>query len=458
VSEAFKTCPICGASNHRNATLCWNCGTSLSGVDAQTSAPKSQQQPSSSRYDFRCGETDLYEGDLYAVGQRYLYGCFGVLIVLMVIGLGMVVTPSALSAVGDLLTDDSTAEPTAIQQIVRPTVTPGTPTNTPGPPTPTSTSTPTITPTREPCIQRVQAGDLMYDVVARCGHLSFDVFDEVVEINDLDNAGTIFEGQELVIPWPTPTPDPNAQAPPTPEPGADADTGSSIAGAPAPTGDVDVFELEDEELEEFFAIASPTLPPGIQWHVVAQGQTMIEIIALYDASVRTLSDLNPEMSFNQCDMGMTYGGDRCNVMVFQGQQIRVPVPTPTPTLSPTPSGSETRTPTPTATFNAPSALSPPDRALFRRNELVTLRWIPSGTLGPNETYRVIVEDRTAGVLYTADTVDTSMVIPDDWQGTGPEPARHDYAWRVEVINLDRPDAPLFVTETLTFAWETTDDS
>ena len=124
-----------------------------------------------------------------------------------------------------------------------------------------------------------------------------------------------------------------------------------------------------------------------------------------------LSQLNPEVTFSQCDYGNPAGGPECTVLIYAGQQIRVPAPTPTPTLSPTLSGSETATPTLTATFNAPSALSPADRALFMKNEFITLRWVASGTLSEGQTYRVRVEDMTAGKVYSADTTDLVFHSP-----------------------------------------------
>ncbi len=470
MSESIKVCPICSASNHRNAAICWNCGTSLASVETEDQKDDSTagSRPGHEGYRFQHGETDLYEDSLYKIGQRYLFGCFGLLVALLVIGLGLIIGPPAIDGGQDILAGDGEADttPTPRLQLAQPTVTLGPPTNTPTI-TVLPTSTPTIVPTRTPCMQTVQQGDNMFNLVSRCGHQSFDVFDEVVEINDLPDAGTIIEGQVLEIPWPTPTPNPNPPTPLPEQPGADAQGESSVDSVAMAQGDTeptpDVFELEDDELEEFFEIPTATLPPGVQFHVIGPGETLISIIAQYEASVEVLSQLNPEISFNQCDMGMTFGGERCNVMVFQGQQIRVPAALPTATLSPTPSGSETATPTPTATFNAPVSQNPPDRAFFRRDELITLRWVPSGTLGPDDVYRVTVEDRTAGIVYTAETINTSFVIPEAWQGLSeaddPDDEdttsdRHEYAWVISVVNQNDEDNPTYRTETLTFTWET----
>jgi hypothetical protein len=139
------------------------------------------------------------------------------------------------------------------------------------------------------------------------------------------------------------------------------------------------------------------------------------------------------------------------VNLYEGQRIRVPAPTSTPTLSPTPSGSETPTPTPTPTFNAPNAKSPGNRALFQRREIVTLRWTASGTLGPDQVYRIEVEDVTSGVRYVADTIEQLFIIPDAWQGQDGQ--RHEFSWSVSVIDEDRPGEPFYTTEPRTFTWE-----
>jgi hypothetical protein len=161
--------------------------------------------------------------------------------------------------------------------------------------------------------------------------------------------------------------------------------------------------------------------------------------------------LNPQIPFSQCDFQYDSGGGRCTVLLQVGQQIRVPVPLPTATLSPTLSGSETPTFTPTPTYNAPSALSPGNRAMFGRDDLVTLRWVASGSLSAGEAYRITVENITTGSVYTADTSELFYIIPGDWQGR--DARRHQYRWTVSVIRLDEPDNPTFTTEARLFTWE-----
>ena len=444
MAESYKICPICNASNPGGATVCGNCGTTLSGVEIYSTPRKATIKTPGKNYEFRYGETDLYEGELYAQGQRYLYGCFGILTALMVFGLVMVIGPSALDALSNIkISGGDAATETPLPPVIRPTVTVG-------PPTPTRTLSPTPAPTLtpvptpEPCIQTVGAGEGLFAVVARCGHRSMDVIDLVVEMNNLANANAAVEGQQIIVPYPTSE---NPTAVPTQDQSSSAlPTGESVAMI----SDNSAF---DESFDpEFFPTA--TLPPGIGWHTVQTGEDMISIIAQYDASVQVLSELNPELTFSQCEFGIPFGGERCSVLLIAGNQIRVPIPLPTATLSPTPSGSETPTPTATPTFNAPTISNPASGTFFRRDELITLRWIPSGTLSSTETYRVIVEDRTAQIIYTADTQNTSFIIPAEWQGTDSEEnPRHEFAWRVSIIDINAPDAPLFTTPIATFTWE-----
>ncbi len=442
MSESYKICPICGASNHRNAVRCLNCGAVLTHVE--TAKANSPQQANKLKYDYRYGETDLYEGNLKRTGQYYLAGVIVFLALFMCGGLALLLGPRFFSSMPAIAlpgieadADTNTPRPT----LDLPTVTTGPPTSSPTA-SATPSPTPTMTPTREPCYQDVQSGDTLYSVVARCGYNEFEsIFPIVQEINGITDPALVVLGQRIEIPWPTETPDPSTL--PTAEGTGEASTGSDV-----------VVSDNESPLEATFDplfIPTATLQPGIQFHTVIEGDSITSIIIQYSANVEALSQLNPEIEFPQCDFGQTFGGPRCAPLLSQGQQIRVPAPTPTPTLSPTPSGNETPTPMPTPTFNAPSVLSPDNRALFRRDQLITLRWLGSGTLGEGQSYRLQVEDTTAGIVYSVDTLSNSFIVPEDWQGQAIE--RHIYTWTVSVIDLDTPDTLYFTTEVRSFTWE-----
>jgi len=428
--ESYKTCPICKTANPANASFCMTCGTPLT-TDMTGNLPRTTT--STSDYEYQYAETDLMERSLHPTGRRYLLGAFVFLLVMMLVGILIIFAPGLLRNAQETLSQ-IISEPTLTPSITfnHPTVTLGPPTRTPTI-TPLPTDTPTFTPTREPCMQTVQTGDLLWDVVVRCGHYSDAVFAQVIEINSLKDAGTIFAGQILEIPWPTPTIDPSI---------------------PTATLDPEV-EVETQNIafdQAFFP--TPTLLPGVQLHQVIAGENIITIALQYKATIEILSQLNPEVTFSQCDFGLDLGGERCNVMVFEGQLLRVPAPTPTPTLSPTPSGSETPTPTPTPTFNAPVIQSPSNLLLFRQNELVTLRWSPTGTLGTDETYRVNVKNLNTGMTYTTYTRDTRFVIPTDWQAKTETLVRHEYEWSISVVNVNNTDSASYTTPIFIFVWET----
>ncbi len=331
-------------------------------------------------------------------------------------------------------------------------------TNTPMPPSPMlATVTPppptaTNTPTPGPCTHTVKAGDDLISLAFQCGHRSLDVIPLILTMNSLSAPDMIHVGQEIKIPWPTPTPGAPSQS--------DSTTAADAGSAPGDTAMADSpTEVVIPGLE---LAAAPTIPPptvrptatllpGVTWHTVQPNENIVAIAFAFHTDVQVLSQLNPEITFSQCDFGNAAGGPDCTVMIYAGQKMRVPAPTPTPTLSPTRSGSETPTPSLTPTFNAPSALSPADRALFRSDELITLRWIGSGTLSEGDTYHIQVEDLTAGKTYAADTTDLSFILPADWQGPAGE--RHDYRWTISVIRASDPDHPYFTTEPRLFTWE-----
>lgn len=426
--ETQKTCPICKTINPTHALFCMTCGSAL-GANTKDNLSRMAQTD----YEYQYGETDLMERSIHIVGRRYMFGGAVFLVVLMCIGLTIIFAPSLWRNAQQALTALTIGQsPTPSMTFVRPTVTIGPPTRTPTP-TVLPTETPTPTPTREPCRQTVRSGDVLWDVVVRCGHFSDAVFAQVIEINNLRDAGTIFAGQVLEIPWPTPTVDPNI---PT--------------FTPNPEAQSEVQNIAFDNL--FFPTA--TLQPGIMQHRVVAGENIIMIALQYKATVEILSQLNPEVTFSQCDFGLALGGERCNVIVYEGQLLRVPAPTPTPTLSPTPSGSETPTPTPTPTFNAPVPQSPSNRAFFRQNELVTLRWSPTGTLGADETYRVIVKNLDTQMTYTAYTLDTVFIVPPDWQSKTTTITRHEYEWTISVVNINDTNLVTYTTPARIFVWET----
>jgi len=440
LSESFKICPICETHNHQNATVCNTCGTSLSNVDV--TIKQNGKTPQQNVYDYRYGETDLFEGAVSHIGRAFTIGLF---ILGILIGIGItiaVLAPQINDSQIAPIPELPTASPTLR---MLPSVTQGVATVTKTL-TPTITSTPTETNTPEPCIQTVVEGDSLIGILFRCGHTSRDVIPTVIAINGIADETRIQIGQQIVVPWPTSTLDPNATPTNTPESSAKAEGESSLSD-----------EIALLAFDPFAPTATATLLPGVMWHTVQPNTNMIIIASQYGANAKVLSDLNPEIDFARCDFGLTYGGPECIVQLSQGQQIRVPAPTPTATIKPTSSGNETATPLPTATFNVPSAINPANQAFFGAVDQVTLRWVTTGTIGENEVYRVAVSDVTSGETFTADTYDLFYILPAEWQATDNQ--RHNYIWQMSVYNTET-NTSSYSTQTRTFVWQGTgeDDS
>lgn len=460
MSQAFKICPICDTPNSQNSAMCSNCGTALENVASVSSTQTGGLR--STEFQSQFGETDLLEESLRPAARRYLMGCAAVLVLLMGAGLTLAFGPQLMNRLPGALVVQrnplvtNTPRPTLAQ----PTVTLGPPTLTPSEtPPPTATFTPTETPA--PCLPTVQELEGLIAVVTRCGHRDLFVMTEVIQLNNLDNVNDIRPGQQLIVPWPTGTPDPNATPEVTPTLALDPNSTDEVGGSTRGDGASDETVSNDSQISEFDlnmtivadpgSAPTPTLPPGVAYYFVQPQDNAIIIASLHDTTIEVLSQLNPEITFSQCDFGQTFGGEGCSVPLSPGQQVRVPAPMPTSTLSPTPSGSETATPTPTATFNAPSSRSPSNRAFFRADEIVTLRWVATGVLGEDQVYLVTVERTEDEQEFTATTRDLFFRIPGTWQGLTAE--RYEYLWSIAVVNVDAPDQPLYPTQQLAFTWE-----
>jgi LysM domain len=411
---------------------------------ADKSAANTGRKSAKDIYDDRYGETDLLEGTLRRRSETALFGLALILVLVLCGGLVWLFGSQFLSArfLPPSATPSRTPPPTQILAATSTVPVLILATNTPRP-MPANLMTVTAAPPTEtpippptPCSRIVQPGDTLLSIAFFCGHRDLAVIDVIVAENGLDSPEALQLGQEIIVPPPTPTSDPNlATAESTSEAGAN---NASVARVDVPTLGPEVTPTE-------------TLQPGVAWHTVRRDENMLTIAVTYGASAEILSQLNPEIEFLQCDFEFDSGGPRCTVLLYEGQNVRVPVPSATPTLSPTPNGSETPTPTLTPTFNAPSALSPGDRAFFRHDELITLRWVTTGTLSSEQIYRIFVRDLTNSRLYNADTRNLFFIIPVEWQGK--DERRHDYEWTVSVIDPEQPDTPIFVANPRVFIWE-----
>lgn len=436
MSQSFKICPTCETTNPNNAKVCITCG-----ADLRRAVPvaRTDAHDAPKDYDFRQGETDLLESSVSGAASFYLVIALTILIIVVLIVLGLSFGTNIFSPVPEIPSPEFLDSPSPLPPLNVVTVTVGPPTATQTL-TPAPTNTATDTPTPGPCIITLPQGETITWALLQCGHRSMDVLPTVLAINNMSDAANVREGQQIEIPWPTATLDPNALPSPSDD-GASSD--ASI--------DNSQVVLVNEEIEAFQATATPTLPAGVMWHQVQPDENIIVIAMTYSTNVQTLSQLNRQMDFARCDFGQTFGGPECIVQLFQGQMIRVPAPTPTPTLSPTPDPNATATPTATATYNAPQAYSPNDREFFYVDDLVTLRWVASATLGVGESYRVDVHDLTSNMSYTAFTNEIFFTLPLEWQGRLAQ--RHNFEWTVGIVSQNDTNAVRFQTEPHNFVWQ-----
>lgn len=410
MAAVFKTCPICMTANSRLADTCQHCGSDLTNVHSFEDS-ESATEP---RYTFERGETDLLEK---SVSGSNLVRVLGIFIILMFVGVILFSGFLVILAIREMNFDQAPTEiPETPIVIALATVTPSRPTAT-YTPWPSNTPLPSPTPSPAPCIQRVNAGDTLIALVSHCGHRHQDILSIVVDRNGLISAEQLQIGQEIIIPWPTPT-----------------QAGGSTN--------------EQSTVEEALVFPVSTLPAGVMWHRVSFGEDIVSIASRYGANIEIMSQLNPEVSFSQCDFGLVYGGDSCIVQIFEGQQLRVPAPTPIPSATPQPVFI-VNTQDVTLQENVPYSLRPGDGVVYRADEIVTLRWLSSGTLGPDQIFIVEIIDETTSQSYLAETREMQLSLPENWQGKDGQ--RHMFRWRVGLRTGETSDHTIW-TEARTFVW------
>jgi hypothetical protein len=432
--QPTKICPICGTENLAQAKFCQECGGALGNIQASNSPAKGQADHDHGRF----GGSDLVERELPWVRGNIIV--VGVALLLIGVVSYILWINSPLANVPLTPEASITTSPTLIDVVATPSASPSPrpnlflPTVTPAPPTVT------VTPTLGPCEIAVTTGDSLISIIGRCGHRDLDVIAEVLELNELSDTSVLQVGQVIQVPRPTATVDPNITPTGTPEGAAD---NSAVVNL--------LFAAGADGVPTLTPSPSPTLLPGIQWYNVQEGDDIILVALRFGANLEVLSQLNPEITFSQCDFSSGSGGENCQVQLFTGQQMRVPAPTPTPTIQPTASGSETPTPTATATYNAPQLLSPGDRTFFRRTDLITLRWVATGTLAADEVYRIRLTEVESEQTHFLDTRDTFVIVPATLQGEAGR--RREFSWQVSIIEEENPETARFLTDSRRFTWE-----
>jgi LysM repeat protein len=355
-STPTQLCPTCGTRVNEDASRCLVCGSELT-TNGDTSA-----KPAKAMRGSKMPEITLS-----------LPIALGLLALFLVIGAVLVYVT--------LDQQEYIQEPT---QTVTQTIT-VTPSLTPTPVTPTSTAT--QVPTATPFTYVVKTGDTCNGIA-----FAFEVsVSSIVRLNNLPaDCATLFEGQNLQIPYPTATP------------------------SPFPTATLSGFEATIAACEKVV-------------YTVQGNDTLSSISQNYGIPMEAIKEFN----------GMV------NDTVLEGLNLIIPLCERFATPGPSP------TPTPPPPYSAPTLLLPADGSYFTiEEENVTLQWSAVGTLNDNEAYAITVEDITDGTgrKITAYVNDTKYIVPTSFRST--ENIPHVYRWwvmTVRQIGTDESGNPIWNT-------------
>lgn len=320
-----------------------------------------------------------------------------------------------------------------------PTATP-TPTGTPPPTnTPSSTHTPTVLPspntTPEYGSYRVRSGDTPASIALR-----FDVgVDELMQVNDISDPGSLQVDQELIIPLPVPT-----LAPDTPTP-----TESASSGTPETLETPKPDTPASTVVPTAIAVSAPDFTPtpsavaiaasGERLYTVAAGDTLSQIAQEFDVSVATLMSAN----------GIT---DPLQLRV--SQELVVPLQlsedTATPAAAiataPTAEGEQARTSVDLRP--GPVLLSPEDGTPYSGGDAtIELRWTSETSLGPGEEFVVHIGylEADGTVIWLLDQPqeqplrDSSWFVPTGLFGLAPQESGRTHVWYVQVERVVRDE-------------------
>lgn len=279
--------------------------------------------------------------------------------------------------------------PTETPLIVLPTQTPtnvptATPlvTDTPSPTlVPTETFTPLPTDTPQPLrTYTVLPGQTLVGIASLFGYTLESIF----EANGFAGDDPIvFEGQELLIPWPTATP---------------------------PLQPI-FYDIGGQTL----VIDPSSCPP---FYEIQEGDSLFALASGNDIPLDALL----EMNYLTVDSIVQPGDAICIPQILDG-----PVFLPTPGPSPTPA--------PTQPPAGPEPLYPPDGFEHAAAGTVFLQWLSVDQLAANERYMVEVIDLTDVDVHPHRlfTQSAGVPLPSEW---APESGKHDYVWRVSVVEID----------------------
>ena len=246
---------------------------------------------------------------------------------------------------------------------------------------PTETSTPFPTNTPEPLrTYTILSGQTWVGIASLFGY----TLESLYEANGLDPNSDpgLFEGQEILIPWPTATP------PLQPY----------------------FFELGDTTL----VIDPSNCPP---FYEIQEGDSLFGLASRNDIPLEALL----EMNYLTVD-SIVQPGDVVCIPQILDSPIFVATPGPSPT------------PLPTQPPTGPQPLYPPNQQAHDTADAVFLQWLSEPVLAENERYMVEVIDLTNVDSHPRRlfTRSSGVTLPTDWVPT----AEHDFVWRVSLVEID----------------------
>ena len=381
--HAERRCPNCDSVVPPGASLCVMCGAEMV-VSRSDSATVTEEvfEPAADPQADEVFAAPIFESKMrekQSTAVSWLTGFFVIIIVI----LGLLVLRNqdpvlSLALVPTLTSIPPTPSYTPTMTLP-PTHTP-LPTNTP---TLTPSPLPTDTP-RPPRFHTVAAGESFFGI----SFLYRVTADSIAAENDFTLESSLFEGQQIAIPWPTATPPLESML-------LQINDDTVIADVK----DCQLYALE--EGDSVFGLAG-------KFDVPAEA-----IVAVNRMTDETIQYLQP---------GDVFCIPR---IVYSDALPPTPGPTPTATATGFPGG-------PTLLYPLNGAVIDPE------NPDVALQWVAVKDLAADEYYMIELVDLDVldGLPYRGFTRDNSFKIPFDWRPALFEPETHDFRWRVSIVQVN----------------------
>lgn len=387
-------CPTCDFRLNEKTNRCLMCGTDLqpslffTEAERQAAALEAERATVEAEFEAKAEQSKRQMPKMPSIQMNWrptpLFG-LSVFFALftIVVGAYAFFNPAAIP-ITLLPPPTATAVPLVVPPSQTPTLVPSaTPliTDTPSPTViPTETPTPLPTNTPEPLrTYKVLSGQTLVGIASLFGF----TLDSFFEANNFNDQSILFEGQEILVPWPTATP---------------------------PLQPI-FYDIGGQTL----VIDPSNCPP---FYEIQEGDSLFSLASRNDIPLDALL----EMNYLTVDSIVQPGDPICVPQILEGA-VFLPTPGPSPT------------PAPTEPPTGPNPLFPPDQQTHGSGETIFLQWLSVRQLGDNERYMVEVVDLTDVDVhpYRLFTRSSAVTLPAEW---APSANAHDYVWRVSVVNIN----------------------